>query len=181
MVMTKRKKPKLTRKRLLHIFSYDRDQGRLIWKNPTGNRVKIGAPAGNLCRFHGNDYIQLRVQTQNFLIHRLIWFIEKGSFPKHQIDHIDGNGLNNRIENLRDVTIAEQAKNLSRRETNTSGVTGVVWNKNTRAWIAQISTNGQPVYLGQFTDPAFEKAVKVRKEAEAKYGFHKNHDRIKLK
>lgn len=169
----------LTRERILEIFTYDKDEGTLYWKNPTGNRAKKGMLAGNKCRFHGNDYIQLRVEGNNFLLHRLIWFIEYGKFPKFQIDHIDGNGMNNKIGNLRDVTTQEQCKNLSRRETNTSGVTGVTWNKNLRAWVAQISVDKKAIYLGQFNDPAFEAAVKLRKEAERKYGFHENHDRKK--
>lgn len=178
-MMKPRKHTKLTREHLLEIFTYDRNAGKVFWKKPTGNRVKPGRAAGNKCRFHGNEYIQVRVQRTNFLMHRLIWFLEYGEFPKGQIDHIDGNGLNNKIENLRDVTVQEQAKNLSRRMTNSSGITGVTWNKNLRAWVAQISVNNQAIYIGHFKDDSFEQAVKARKDAEIKFGFHKNHDRVK--
>lgn len=177
MAMTRRKKIKLTHETILNIVEYNKNLGTLTWKKPTGNRAKVGMRVGNICRFHGNEYLQARIQKENFLIHRLIWFIEKGEWPKHQIDHIDGNGLNNKIQNLRDVPVSEQSKNLSRRETNTSGVTGVTWNKNIRKWVAQISVNNEAKYLGKFD--LFEDAVKIRKEAEKKYGFHANHDRPK--
>lgn len=169
----------INKENLLKTFEYKKDTGELFWKHPTGRRVLKGRKAGCVVFFHGNPYVSVGLFRKNHLVHRLIWLIETGRFPKYQIDHIDGDTTNNRITNLRDVSIKEQSKNLSRRATNTSGVTGVTWDRHARAWTAQIQVDKKAVYLGNFKDNAFEEAVKARKEAEKIYGFHPNHDRVK--
>ncbi len=62
---------------------------------------------------------------------------------------------------------------MSKSKKNTSGVTGVTWDKSNNRWIAQIVIDGRHKKLGRFTD--FSKAVDARKNAEVLYGFHKNH------
>ena len=79
------------------------------------------------------------------------------------IDHKDRDPLNNKISNLRLATRKENCANQKIRKNNTSGVTGVLWNKSKGKWEAWI----KKVYLGCFLNK--EDAIKARKEAELKY------------
>jgi hypothetical protein len=72
-----------------------------------------------------------------------------------QVDHINGNGLDNRRSNLRPATSAENVRNRSGlRAGNTSGFRGVIWEKSRSKWRAQIKVDGRNRYLGRFDDPA---------------------------
>ena len=110
--------------------------------------------------------------------HRLAWLYVYGCFPKDEIDHIDGNPMNNAIENLRDVTSQENKKNMCKPVTNTSGSIGVGWRKCRGKWRATISVNNKALHLGYFN--TFEEACNSRKIAEIKYKYHKNHGRNTL-
>lgn len=72
------------------------------------------------------------------------------NFPKQVIDHKNGNGLDNRKENLRLCTHAENFRNRDKSVTNTSGYKGVTWNKQHRKWMAQISINYKRKTIGVF-------------------------------
>ncbi|MFU6990820.1 HNH endonuclease signature motif containing protein [Pseudomonas paraeruginosa] len=94
--------------------------------------------------------------------------------PDGIIDHIDGNTLNNRISNLRIVDRKENARNMSRSRSNTSGLMGVYWRKDLEVWRATIRP-GKFVSLP--SDGTLFDAVCARKSAEIYYGFHENHGR----
>ena len=89
-----------------------------------------------------------------------------------QIDHLDHDRSNNRIENLRLVTHKENGRNISKKKNNTSGITGVRWNKARQKWVAQISINKKGIYLGLYNN--LLDAVAARKRAEKFYGFYEN-------
>lgn len=81
----------------------------------------------------GNSSIQI-------LMHRIIL-----NAPKNQeIDHINGDGLDNRRENLRLCSHAENSKNRKFYKNNTSGVRGVVWDKQMKSWAVQFWFDGKP-------------------------------------
>lgn len=82
-------------------------------------------------------------------------------------DHIDRNTLNNRKYNLRPATVQENARNRSTRSDNTSGVTGVSWNKNVNKWFAHITINDKIKSLGYFINKG--DAIKARLKAEKEY------------
>lgn len=86
----------------------------------------------------------------------------------YQIDHINGNRDDNRIENLREVTIQENRKNVTVAR-NASGVVGVTWAKKEGNWRASISINGRAINLGHFQN--LEDAIACRKQAELEYGY----------
>jgi hypothetical protein len=93
-----------------------------------------------------------------------------------EVDHINGDGLDNRIENLRLVTQADNSRNKPRSSNNTSGFTGVSWDKKSRAWIGRVSTGGgvrEVIYRG---DSKSEAAMAVEKY-RGMIGYHKNHGR----
>jgi len=96
-----------------------------------------------------------------------------GFIPK-EIDHINGNRLDNRIENLRSVNTMQNTYNGRLRSTNTSGAKGVVWHKGARKWMAQIGANGKHYYLGLFASLT-EATEVVRKFREQYHGEFANH------
>lgn len=98
-------------------------------------------------------------------MHQLILPTDNGYIP----DHIHGeySKNDNRKENLRAATISQNAMNAKIRINNTSGVTGVCWNKKTGKYRAYIQKDGKNHNLGFFVN--FEDAVNARKEAEKKY------------
>jgi hypothetical protein len=158
--------------RLREMLEYDGE--RLIWKVTRPGTAAKGRQAGFLVVFpHGLKYMRLKIDGRLHQAHRVIWALVYGSWPVNHIDHIDGNGLNNRIENLRDVDAAGNAKNRKRYDRNTSGVSGVTWSKNRSRWVARIRVNGRLIHLGSFTD--LSDASNARSKAEASYGFHPNH------
>lgn len=91
------------------------------------------------------------------------------------IDHIDGDKLNNRVENLRNVSQVENGQNHVRRKNNTSGVMGVRWDDRRSMWHTRINVKYQTIFLGYFQN--FDDAVVARRTAEIEHGFHQNHGR----
>ena len=89
----------------------------------------------------------------------------------HKYDHANNNRLDNRKLNLRVCTSHENAMNMGKKCTNTSGVTGVLPQKYRRAltgkWTANITYNYQPIWLGSYSD--FDEAVLARLKGEAQY------------
>ena len=95
-----------------------------------------------------------------------------GEWPREDIDHINHNRLDNRIENLRCVNDSINLRNKSKSKANTSGQTGV-YRTAVGNWIARICVNHKQVNLGTFSDVA--EAIAARKDAEKFYQFHPNH------
>lgn len=145
--------------------------GVIYWKIRTSNRVKIG---GEVKTVGNHGYNIVRIYGIRHLVHRIIWEMHNG--PIHegmQIDHIDHNKTNNKIDNLRLVTSKENNYNMKFRATNKSGVTGVSWDKQHKKWASNIKVDGVKIHLGLFSD--LNVAAKVRRKAEVKYNFHENH------
>lgn len=71
-----------------------------------------------------------------------------------RVDHRDCDGLNNRKENLRLATHAQNMRNRRRQSNNTSGFKGVYLSKRGDRWLGQIKFNGQYTYLGSFLQAA---------------------------
>ena len=69
------------------------------------------------------------------------------------VDHINGDGLDNRRANLRPANHATNGRNVGKPSSNTSGFKGVTWDRRARKWRAQIMTDGRNRWLGNFTDP----------------------------
>lgn len=169
---------------LAEMVDYDPATGLFVWREKprhlftTESRFKAantqcrGKPA--FCTRQTTGYLAGSVQGQMYLAHRIAWVICYGEWPD-QIDHINGDKTDNRIVNLRSVSVAINNRNLARRKTNSSGVNGVRWHKAAGKWVARISVDGSEIHLGLFED--FAEAVAARKSAERNHDFHPNHGR----
>ena len=92
-----------------------------------------------------------------------------------QIDHANGDGLDNRRSNISAVEASQNQRNKRTGRNNTSGVQGVCYARRDAVWMAYIKVNGKGIVLGHFK--TFEAAVAARKQAERELGFHENHGR----
>lgn len=99
----------------------------------------------------------------NIYMHRVIMSAPKGVL----VDHINGNGLDNRRENLRLCTHAQNLQNQKRKKNNTSGIKGVSWCSKSRKWDARIRLNMKQFYLGKFSSK--EDAANAYAQAALKY------------
>ena len=136
----------LTQDRLKKVLSYNPDSGKFI-RRISKNQIKIGSVAGYL---HHTGYIQIRVDGKQYQAHRLAWLYIHGYFPENQIDHKNGIRDDNRITNLREVSMVCNMQNQKTRSTNTSGFPGVGWNKQSQKWIAHIRIQGKLLHLGLY-------------------------------
>ena len=117
------------------------DKGKLIWiKNK--KKTLIGKQAGYI-----NNYGYRMVEHKGMTapVHRIIYALHYGEWPKNQIDHINGKKDDNRIENLRDVTARENSGN---RLKNINGkLVGAYYHKRDKRWHCQIKINGKSTYI----------------------------------
>ena len=83
------------------------------------------------------------------------------------VDHIDGNTLNNKIENLRAVSLNQNQHNRGIDKRNKSGFKNVAWCKRTKKWQVSLAVNNKSMAFGRFSD--IELADLVAQEARDKY------------
>jgi hypothetical protein len=136
--------------------------------------------AGCVWRHADLDYIQVRFEKTLYYAHRIVWVIVYGDIQADcVIDHIDGDGTNNRIENLREVPIHVNARNARKLVTSECVHVGVYRTSGGR-WTVRIHVMDRSLYLGTFE--TFDEAVQVRKKANREYGFTPRHgsDRTRL-
>jgi hypothetical protein len=153
----------------LHRLFEVRD-GLLIRRTAQGG-VKPGTVAGTPILRGG--HISVSIGDTRYLAHRLIWALCKGEDPApYQIDHINGNRTDNRIENLRKVTHQQNGMNRCKAQRNSrSGVVGVYPHKATGKWEASITYNGKSMFLGLHETKEAALAIRVAKEQEL-FGKH---------
>lgn len=117
---------------------------------------------GYACR---SRHVPHSLRSTTIVMHRLIMGLKHGD--ARVVDHIDGDRLNNQKANLRIATATENARNINRKRSNTSGYKGVCWNKDVRKWQSNIRSNGRRIHLGLFTTP--EEAYAAYCDAALKY------------
>jgi hypothetical protein len=110
-----------------------------------------GKPAFTaLCNGYHYGRLTFAKRVYNLRAHHVVWALATGAWPSDQIDHKNGNRADNRLENLREASSAENSQNQARLARNTSGFPGVNWDK--QKWVAKICVGGQQKYLGRFSD-----------------------------
>lgn len=158
-----------TVEKLKELFEYCPKEGTVIRRITVGS-AKKGSVVNSL---NSKGYLRVGIDNRRHSLHRVIWALAYGYWPKNEIDHINGIKTDNKLENLREVTGAENQRNRKTGVNNTSGCVGVTWHKKAGVWQAQIKTPEKYIYLGSFSD--LDDAIAARKDAEKKYGFHENH------
>lgn len=125
----------------------------LRWAKRPARRSRVGDPA--LTTINGNGYYSGCFQKRGLLAHRVVYFLVHGYWPE-QVDHIDGDRLNNSSENLRAVTHKENQHNrIAKGYTERGGV-----------YISQIKVGGKHHHLGTFTNAAAARQAYLNAKAE---------------
>lgn len=137
----------LTQADLLEMFEYV--NGNLVWKKHRTRKLT----GKNVGYIQTNGYTRVNLKTGIYYLHRLIFLYHYGRWPVNQIDHIDGNPKNNRIENLREATNSQNNHNKGKPRSNTSGYKGVSYCKAAKKWEAYITIDTKRKYLGLFECP----------------------------
>lgn len=179
-----RKAPPVSASMLRDIISYNPDTGEMIWKTRTPesfssspkksaeakcstfNKKYAGQQAFSHRAKHG--YFQGSICNKPVYAHRAAWAIHHGEWPSGVIDHINGDGFDNRIENLRQTTQEINMRNRIQKKKCSDDVVGVQQAPSGR-WTAKISIRPKHITLGTFDTK--EEATIARKAAEKVYGF----------
>lgn len=137
-----------TPEELQSLFVYDKQTGSLLYRRKPRGRGnnQAGDPAGTI---YPNGYLMVMIKRKRYYVHRLVWLIHHGSIPEI-LDHINGDKLDNRIENLRPATRSENAWNATRKPKGSSKFTGVCWTPS--GFVAYISHMNERVHIGYFEE-----------------------------
>jgi hypothetical protein len=119
-------------------------------------------------------YARAKISNKGKFMHRLIMGVTN---PNIYVDHINGNPLDNRRENLRLATNSQNQANRQIHSTNTTGYRGVCWAKDTQKWQASIKVNRKSIYLGQYTNIE-DAANAYKKAAEEYFGDFAEHKKV---
>jgi len=167
----------LTQDELKRELEYNKETGEFKRLKSRGNQH--GGSIVNV-KHNSSGYYEIRVysgstgQSKKYKAHRLAWLYEYGSFPKLEIDHINGIRTDNRLSNLREVDRNTNQKNRAIHSNSPSGVLGVTWNKNSFRWEVSFKSK----YIKSFD--SFWDAVALRKKMESDDGtFEENHSSTK--
>ncbi len=154
----------LTQQYLKDTFEYK--DGSLYWKNAFSKH--INGRELNKNSYLKNGYRKCNILGKTYRLHRIIFFYHFGYFPQY-VDHIDGNKLNNNIENLRECNNAQNGYNRRIPKSNTSGVKGV--HKERNRWVVRISINGKKCFIGSYEnkDDAILVNTAVRKYCHSEF------------
>lgn len=127
--------------------SYNGETGDLRCEMPFGNKY---LPGDIIKSRHNKGYIAFYYFGKYLLGHRVAWAIQTGAWPSEEIDHRDGDRSNNRLDNLRLASHAENMQNRPIQVNNKSGVPGVWFEKRTGRWRAEIQLGGRQIRAGRF-------------------------------
>jgi hypothetical protein len=136
----------ISKELLNEIFHYE--DGNLIWKKKIAKNITLNKVAGRTIH-HG--YKMIGLYGRAYMSHRLIFMFHYGYFPK-EVDHIDGNKSNNKIDNLRPATHSQNLKNQKLRTNNVSGCKNVGWSKREQKWRVRLTVNYKEKHIGYFLD-----------------------------
>lgn len=130
--------------------------------------MSAGQRAG--CVNHRLGYEVISVERRRYYAHRLAWLHATGSWPAHEIDHIDGDKANNALKNLRDATPLMNKQNLraAKKSNRNTGLLGAKYQPHIQKFCARIRAGGRQLHLGVFDNPEAAHAAYL----EAKRRLH---------
>jgi len=174
---------------LKKVLSYNQYTGEFTWLKRgrsyfasyrsycSWNAKHAGIIAGSLhLGSRGKTYVHIHINGVTYKAHRLAYLYMIGEWPD-EIDHDDGDGVNNEWVNINSVTRQKNGCNKRLPSNNTSGVVGVGWSNSSNKWQSYIKVKQENIYLGKYND--FFEAVCARKSAENFHGFHVNHGSVR--
>lgn len=163
------------------IFRYDPENGKLFWKERSPNMFleKKKSPEHCCAIWNANNankeityknnygYIVARINRKSYLASRIIWLLNYGENPKFEIDHIDMNKENNKIDNLRPSSRSQNGCNRGLQKNNISGYKGVGFCRVKNKWRSRIMINKKEKFIGYFDTP--KEAYEAYKRAARQY------------
>ena len=150
------------------VFSYDKQSGRLLWRGGKKGRGCVEGKEAGTNAHHG--YRAVMVDGKKHYVHRIVWEMNNGEISSSLcIDHIDGDRSNNRLENLRLLSLSLNQRNTVIPKNNPLGIIGVY--RKAKGFVVQCANQ----YVGFYGD--FFQACCARKSAELRLEFHENHGR----
>ena len=179
-------KVELTQELIKSVLHYNKHTGDFTWKFRgrdyfkcnqsflSWNKRFAGEVAGTKVKRTWTSYLAIVINGHPFRAHRLAMIYAGHDLKEKDIvDHINGNGLDNKYDNLRVVNFESNSKNARKASNNTSGVTGVSYIKNINKWRASGMKNKSRCLLGNFKNK--DDAINARKNFEKENGYHENH------
>lgn len=164
----------LTQAEAHRLFEY-RD-GTLYWKPKIMSRGRPSVLDGKKvgCQ-NGNGYLVVVHNKRKYYLHQLIFLMHNGYIPSN-IDHVDGIGSNNRIENLREASVSQNMQNTKLNTLNISGFKGVHFNKQKKKWQAKLWLHGKQIArIFESKDLAIEFMGLFREMAHGQFANHGQH------
>ncbi len=148
------------------------EAGNLWWIQQKVGRSRprvMNKPVGSFLQ--NGSYIQFGLDGTKYLAHTVCWVLYYGKWPERSLDHIDGNTLNNRKDNLREVSYSENKHNQQKLyKSNTTGYSGITYSKRDATYMVRLSISNTRIYAGTFN--SLERAIVARISLEKKYGVH---------
>lgn len=169
-------------------LEYDPEKGTLTWlrrevkskADKSFNTRCSGKSAYSRYQPKGRElYYKVVLLKKHYYAHRVCWAIHYGEWPKDGmvVDHINGDGSDNRICNLRVVKQSENARNCKLSKNNTSGFNGVWFSNTYGKWVAELKVNRKKRRIGSYKTKG--EAVAAMMAAKKIMGFHDNHGKTK--
>lgn len=144
--------------------AFEYRDGKLFWKVSNTNSILVGQQAGTQ---HDRGYRRVYFDGKTYSTHRIVWVMFNGDIPKEiQIDHINGDASDNRIENLRMATNTQNCQNRRIRPTN-SGIRNVSFVAAKQKYRVSLQAANKRIYCGAFEDLELAELVSI--EARLKY------------
>jgi hypothetical protein len=149
-------------------FSYD--DGVLRWKVSPSRPVLAGAIAGTA---REGGYRAVKLRGKMYLTHRVIFAMHYGWWPT-EVDHIDGNPKNNRVENLRAANKSQNQHNAHKRRNSRTPLKGVHWCVRDKRWIVSLQAERKKYLGGRYSclGKAVRQAVNLRRQVHGEFARH---------
>lgn len=164
-------KPLPSREYLNQCFRYE--DGKLYWKSRPESHFSSASRCdhwnsrnqGKEAGYEDKAWLRWKITIcdSDFFRHRIVWAMHNDIVPD-LIDHKNRNKRDDRIDNLRESTVSQNAANAKLSSANTSGYRGVTWDKSSGKWRSQIEVNGKAIYLGWFDDVREAAAARISGE-----------------
>lgn len=146
-------------------LSYSPETGEFTWNIAPSIGTKAGSTAGSI----NHGYRRIKLRGRPYFAHRIALLLTEGDWPTNDVDHIDGDGTNNRLANLRHATRSENLQNQRRAHRGShSGILGAYFHKRLRKWQSSIAVGGKTFHLGTFSTAEEAQACYLK----AKRRFH---------